>query len=186
MVVAVLLLFHFLCAATTHITNRSDAFIIAPVTPQRSNPSTGATCNHRGFFMAVIEDRLEHRTALLSVPPNDSSDDDDDGWAADGDDADLNASTVDKKKNSSQINKELQLATIADLQQSRRRRPASSSSSSRQLKGDGGQADIEAEERDLFIPLFALISLAGLFGAYGYEMIRLYLRGELYLPGAGS
>ena len=41
----------------------------------------------------------------------------------------------------------------------------------------------EAEERDLFIPIFALVSLAGLFCAYGFEMLRLYSRGELYLPG---
>ena len=38
------------------------------------------------------------------------------------------------------------------------------------------------EERDLFIPIFSLVSLAGLFGSYGYEMLRLYSRGELYLP----
>lgn len=38
------------------------------------------------------------------------------------------------------------------------------------------------QERDLFIPIFAIVSLAGLFGAYAYEMIRLYLNGELYLP----
>jgi hypothetical protein len=38
------------------------------------------------------------------------------------------------------------------------------------------------QERDLFIPIFALVSIAGLMGAYGYEMVRLYLRGELYLP----
>lgn len=37
-------------------------------------------------------------------------------------------------------------------------------------------------ERDLFIPIFAVVSLLGLFGAYGYEMLRLYFRGELYLP----
>jgi hypothetical protein len=38
------------------------------------------------------------------------------------------------------------------------------------------------EERDLFIPIFAVVSLAGLFGTYAYELIRLYIRGELYLP----
>lgn len=38
------------------------------------------------------------------------------------------------------------------------------------------------EERDLFIPIFAVVSLAGLFGAYGYEMLRLNAQGELYLP----
>lgn len=41
---------------------------------------------------------------------------------------------------------------------------------------------IVGKERDLFIPIFALISLGGLVGAYGYEMLRLFLRGELYLP----
>lgn len=37
-------------------------------------------------------------------------------------------------------------------------------------------------ERDLFIPIFAVVSLLGLFGSYGYEMMRLSSRGELYLP----
>lgn len=37
-------------------------------------------------------------------------------------------------------------------------------------------------ERDMFIPVFTLIAIAGFTGAYGYEMLRLYSRGELYLP----
>ena len=37
-------------------------------------------------------------------------------------------------------------------------------------------------ERDLFIPIFTLVAIAGFTGAYGYEMLRLYSRGELYLP----
>lgn len=40
----------------------------------------------------------------------------------------------------------------------------------------------KAEESDLFIPIFSLVALAGLVGAYGYEMLRLFLRGKLYLP----
>ena len=40
----------------------------------------------------------------------------------------------------------------------------------------------QKSERDLFIPIVSIVSLTGLVGAYGYEMIRLYLRGELYLP----
>jgi hypothetical protein len=40
----------------------------------------------------------------------------------------------------------------------------------------------EPEERDLFIPIFALVSLGGLVGAYAYETFRLYSNGELYLP----
>lgn len=43
-------------------------------------------------------------------------------------------------------------------------------------KGQGG------EERDLFIPIFTLVSVIGFGGLYGYEMLRLYARGELYLP----
>ena len=41
---------------------------------------------------------------------------------------------------------------------------------------------IENEERDLFIPIFALVSIMGFTGLYGYEMLRLYSGGELYLP----
>mmetsp|Transcript_21343 Transcript_21343/g.31877 ORF Transcript_21343/g.31877 Transcript_21343/m.31877 type:complete len:153 (-) Transcript_21343:1139-1597(-) len=37
-------------------------------------------------------------------------------------------------------------------------------------------------ERDLFIPIFTLVSLVGFFGAYAYESFRLYANGELYLP----
>jgi hypothetical protein len=37
-------------------------------------------------------------------------------------------------------------------------------------------------ERDIFIPIFAIAAILGLFGSYGYEMMRLASRGELYLP----
>lgn len=37
-------------------------------------------------------------------------------------------------------------------------------------------------ERDLFIPIFALVSILGFASLYGYEMLRLASRGELYLP----
>ena len=37
-------------------------------------------------------------------------------------------------------------------------------------------------ERDLFIPIVAIVAILGLFGSYGYEMMRLASRGELYLP----
>jgi hypothetical protein len=40
----------------------------------------------------------------------------------------------------------------------------------------------EQQERDLFIPIVSLLSIGGFIGLYGYEMLRLYLRGELYLP----
>lgn len=38
------------------------------------------------------------------------------------------------------------------------------------------------KDRDLFIPIFTLVAVIGFTSLYGYEMLRLYLRGELYLP----
>lgn len=38
------------------------------------------------------------------------------------------------------------------------------------------------KDPDMFIPIFSLVSILGLFGSYGYEMMRLASRGELYLP----
>ena len=40
----------------------------------------------------------------------------------------------------------------------------------------------QQQERDLFIPIFTIVSVVGFFGAYAYESFRLYSRGELYLP----
>ena len=40
----------------------------------------------------------------------------------------------------------------------------------------------DTSSRDTFVPVLAVISLMGLFGLYGLEMVRLYLKGELYLP----
>mmetsp|Transcript_6854 Transcript_6854/g.14264 ORF Transcript_6854/g.14264 Transcript_6854/m.14264 type:complete len:196 (-) Transcript_6854:130-717(-) len=40
-----------------------------------------------------------------------------------------------------------------------------------------------ASNDDKFVPALALISIAGFLGAYLYETVRLYLAGELYLPG---
>lgn len=37
-------------------------------------------------------------------------------------------------------------------------------------------------ERDLFIPIFVGVSIVGFAGTYTYETLRLYSRGELYLP----
>ena len=37
-------------------------------------------------------------------------------------------------------------------------------------------------ERDLFIPIFVLVSIAGFTGLYGYEMWRLAQEGSLYTP----
>jgi hypothetical protein len=47
---------------------------------------------------------------------------------------------------------------------------------------DGLKRKNPEPEPDLFIPIFTLVSIVGFVGAYGYETLRLALRGELYLP----
>lgn len=76
---------------------------------------------------------------------------------------------------SSKSDQERELAAL-QAERAERSAPGSSASSKKV------QQNNEPPERDLFIPIFALVSLAGLFGSYGYEMLRLYSRGELYLP----
>ena len=76
---------------------------------------------------------------------------------------------------SSKSDQERELAAL-QAERAERSAPASSAASNR------ASQDNDPPERDLFIPIFALVSLGGLFGSYGYEMLRLYSRGELYLP----
>jgi hypothetical protein len=38
------------------------------------------------------------------------------------------------------------------------------------------------ENPDMFIPVFAIVAITGFVGLYGYETLRLYLKGELYVP----
>jgi hypothetical protein len=47
---------------------------------------------------------------------------------------------------------------------------------------DSATAKVHGEEKDLFIPIVTLVAVIGFAGLYGYEMLRLYARGELYLP----
>jgi hypothetical protein len=85
-----------------------------------------------------------------------NKDDEDDGWGDDNDDGSSSPATAQKGNQSTSNSGE-------------RSRVSTTKPSA-------------PEERDLFIPIFSLVSLAGLFGSYGYEMLRLYSRGELYLP----
>lgn len=83
--------------------------------------------------------------------------DDDDGWGTEA-----------MKAESSTTSQERELATLRSEMASKR---------------EGTNVpDTSETTRDLFIPIFAVVSLAGLFGAYGYEILRLQSRGELYLP----
>ena len=90
----------------------------------------------------------------------------DDGW--DDDDNGVGSEAAEKR------------ALLQSLQDDRKQQSLTGLEVSRDSGPTGRQS--EEPERDLFIPIFALVSLAGLFGAYGYEMLRLASRGELYLP----
>jgi len=116
--------------------------------------------------------------ALLLLSPNEREqeygDVDDDGWVS----GDAAADKAQQAKSLAGDETEALEAELRRLQQQQKQKAALSMNA---RKSSGTQQHIE-EERDLFIPIFAVVSLAGLLGAYGYEMVRLYLRGELYLP----
>lgn len=103
---------------------------------------------------------------LITKPrlSNNNDDDDDDGWG------DEPSSLKDKR------------AELRQLQQQRDRTSSPSSSSQSTTNKPSITGNISEPEQDLFIPMFTIVSLLGLFGSYGYEMLRLYSRGELYLP----
>ena len=104
---------------------------------------------------------IAKRAVLLFSSPEDDADDDD-GWgspAASGE---------------SNFDRDRKVNELRYLQEEASNKAASPSPSSMNTS--------EPPERDLFIPIMAVVSLAGLFGAYGYETLRLASRGELYLP----
>ncbi len=100
----------------------------------------------------------------------DNVDYNDDGW---GDDEEVagskSASLLERKSDRS---REL---TMLQEDLAKKRVGQRSLEDSRVVKGVG-------EEKDFFIPLVTLVSVIGFTGLYGYEMLRLYARGELYLP----
>lgn len=101
--------------------------------------------------------------------------DNDGGWGFDNDDSDrIEIAIVGSDR-------ELELASLRSQIDSKTNSNKIGPSSLSSLNGNKGTED--EVERDLFIPIFAVVSLLGLFGAYGYEMLRLYSRGELYIPG---
>ena len=92
----------------------------------------------------------------------DGNDDDDDGWDTGND-------------------KIADTASI-DVTSETRNRSVMQSSTNQQRTSVKQQQKSDTDRDDLFIPIFTVVSICGFLGAYGYEMIRLYLRGELYLP----
>jgi len=107
--------------------------------------------------IAVVQQTKEARCLLYmtAIDEDNIDDESDDGW---GTPLSLEDKTIELRK----------------LQEERRGVSANLESLDQQRTNES--------ERDLFIPVFSLVAIAGLFGSYGYEMLRLYSRGELYLP----
>jgi len=114
------------------------------------------------FNLALVGGRSSftkiHRKSFNLLKATESDEEDDGGWGTKGSDAKRLATAQEKE-----------LAALRSEMASKREEPAAQTSTS-------------GTDRDLFIPIFAVVSLAGLFGAYGYEILRLQSRGELYLP----
>jgi hypothetical protein len=153
-----------------------DSFTIAPVVTT-TTISTANTKARRIPSKVLTTSRTSRTSKIIlfsSVNENngegdgDDDDDDDDGWGTKTAPLSSDSSSSDDTKN--QKIKELKL-----LQQ---QQSSSASTTSSQVEGTENQV----VERDLFIPIFAIVSLLGLGGAYGYETLRLASRGELYLP----
>jgi hypothetical protein len=93
--------------------------------------------------------------------------DDDDGW--DGSSPSLVA--VGRSANETETrNKDTELTAIND----------------EEIKNSKGIVETNKRKKksdtDLFIPIFAMVSIMGFAGLYLYETLRLYSEGELYLP----
>lgn len=88
--------------------------------------------------------------------------DDDDGW---GDET----AVKDDASSSSRISQSKELEMLQNEM-------------ARKSSGRSTTNPSAAGEKDLFIPTITIVSVLGFTGLYGYEMLRLYSRGELYLP----
>ena len=107
----------------------------------------------------------DHRRRCWVLAMNDNIDieDENDGW------------DTDENRPQQPISRE----TLHETENTSTRK---SISDERSLNIKSSRKVVVERDDDLFIPIFALVSIGGLLGAYGYEMIRLYSRGELYLP----
>jgi hypothetical protein len=151
----------------------THAFLAFRPNPVQSKPpSRTTTSNSRIFTTIIIEQQYRNtntntnnNNVPLRLSSNDDNDndneDDDDGWGVEI----SNSRSSSRLEEKAQKLRQLQRESASQSKQQQRRQPID-----------------EPPERDLFIPIFAIVSLMGLFGTYAYEMARLASRGELYLP----
>ena len=129
-------------------------------------------------------------------PGDDDDDDEDDGWGDDervtvaettaGSYAAETTASAPPPPPSDRISKSTELARLKNDRALLKRQRSGIGPTVDHLadksSGGGGANGGGIEKRDMFIPVVTLISIVGFTGLYGYEMLRLYSRGELYLP----
>lgn len=145
------------CAFTSLFHNLQNTPAGPIIVPRRSSTQSQSS---REYFLQGRDNLI--RLNLREMENADDIDNDDDGWG-DGDDVVIGLNS-DRSRELAMLQEDL--ASKREVRKSLDSRTAKS----------GG------EEKDLFIPIVTLVSVIGFTGLYGYEMLRLYLRGELYLP----
>jgi cobalamin biosynthesis Mg chelatase CobN len=156
-----------------------SSFISTPKTHlKQSQFATSATTIFSSSMLTKVSINLhkDNIRTTLQLQAATKDEEEDDGWGENDNTTSATNTSSSSTKNSETVSKERELSTL------RSQIEAKSNPSSNNVNSNSS-VNNASEERDLFIPIFAVISLAGLFGAYGYEMFRLYSRGELYLPG---
>lgn len=122
--------------------------------------NTSSKQGYRTTNQCALSQPFDRRVVLKAA---ESNEDDDDGWG----DAVITTTTA---ESSDTISKSRELASLQNDMAMKQQKQRSSST------------ERNGEERDLFIPIVTLVSVIGFSGLYGYEMLRLYVRGELFLP----
>mmetsp|Transcript_5901 Transcript_5901/g.8378 ORF Transcript_5901/g.8378 Transcript_5901/m.8378 type:complete len:163 (+) Transcript_5901:92-580(+) len=111
----------------------------------------------------IVSQQFNSRIVMQAA---ESEQEEDDGW---GDSVSTTTAS-----SSDRISKSQELASLQNDMAMKQQNKSTQSSPSADMS--------ESKERDLFIPIFTLVSVIGFSGLYGYEMLRLYSKGELYLP----
>ena len=156
----------------------SSPFLSIAFTLKTSPTKSFTTYSNYNNLLAEIYKHSKHeisrRSSSCILLQSKGEEEDDDGWRE---------YNVDKVDSSSQPD----VGARQSITSNRKRELATLRSEiidAKNINRNAFTTSNEEGDRDLFIPIFAIVSLIGLFGAYGYEMLRLYSRGELYLPGS--
>mmetsp|Transcript_23 Transcript_23/g.58 ORF Transcript_23/g.58 Transcript_23/m.58 type:complete len:176 (+) Transcript_23:241-768(+) len=158
------------------ITSSVLSFTIEP------SPSRSFTARRMAKINRNSRSHTHHTIHTLNLAERDSvesdGDDDDDGWGDEKVEVGTSSSIpneIESSPSDDRISKSKELARLQNEMAAKQNRQRSSDPVNASAANGGG-------EKDLFIPIVTLVSVIGFTGLYGYEMLRLYSRGELYLP----